>query len=161
MDTIIIFFAKYLHLFIIAGAFLFGVLSEPKKRKQLILLALIALPISYGLGEVAGLLIQSPRPFVVEGIAPLIPHAPTNGFPSTHALMSMTIAGIVFVYNKKAGSALVVMALLVGFSRVLAQVHNPIDILGGIFIAIFGTLIGMRILHVLFLTIEKYVSRFD
>ena len=139
MEIIIIFLAKYLHLFVIAGAVLVGVLSEPKTRKALIILALVAIPITYGVGELAGFLIQNPRPFVVEGVAPLIPHVPNNGFPSTHALIAMTVASVVFVHNRKAGYVLFMLALLVGLGRVMALVHSPIDVLGGAVIALAVT----------------------
>ena len=139
MEIITIFLAKYLHLFVIAGAVLVGVLSEPKTRKALFILAIIAIPVAYGVGELAGFLIQNPRPFVAEHIAPLIPHAPTNGFPSTHALIAMTVAAVVFVHNRKAGYALFALALLVGLGRVLALVHNQIDVLGSAVIAIVIT----------------------
>ena len=122
MEIITIFLAKYLHLFVIAGAVLVGVLSEPKTRKALFILAIIAIPVAYGVGELAGFLIQNPRPFVAEQIAPLIPHA-------------MTVAAVVFVHNRKAGYALFALALLVGLGRVLALVHNQIDVLGSAVIA--------------------------
>lgn len=139
MEIIIIFLAKYLHLFVIAGAVLVGALSEPKTRKALFILAIIAIPIAYGVGELTGFLIENPRPFVVEGVAPLIPHVPNNGFPSTHALIAMTVASVVFVHNRKAGYVLFALALLVGLGRVMALVHNPIDVLGSTVIALAVT----------------------
>ena len=147
MNTAIIFLTSYLYLFVILGAFIVAVFIKPEERKPLLLLALIVLPVAYIVGELAGLLIQNPRPFVTEQITPLIPHDPTNGFPSSHALLTMTVASIVFVYSKKAGVILLVMALLVGLGSVLAQVHSPIDILGSIIIAVVVTWTVSRLIN--------------
>lgn len=48
----------------------------------------------------------------------------------------MVIASVVFVYSRKLGVVLGILALTVGLARVAAYVHHPIDILGGILIAV-------------------------
>ena len=44
---------------------------------------------AYGVPLVGGAAWVDPRPFVVDGRAPLVPHADDNGFPSDHT----TVAG--------------------------------------------------------------------
>jgi undecaprenyl-diphosphatase len=89
--------------------------------------------------KVGGLLL---RPFVVAHTLPLIPHGVDNGFPSDHTVLCMTMAGVVALQHKWFGSVLIVLALLVGASRVLAGLHHPMDILGGIGIAFVSVAFG-------------------
>ncbi len=93
---------------------------------QLVLGGLIAL----ALARIGGHLYYDTRPFVREHIAPLFAHAPDNGFPSDHALLTSFLAFVTFRYAKSVAAALTVNAVLVSWARVAAHVHSPIDIVG-------------------------------
>lgn len=134
MDALIIFGAKYLIWAVVAAGLIYLFFS--KDWKGLSVLAVPSLAIAYGVGKLAGHLWYSTRPFVADNFTPLIPHAANNGFPSDHMLLGATIASIVFVYNRALGSALFVLALLVGLSRVAAGIHHLVDLAGSIAIAI-------------------------
>jgi len=136
MEIIVIFLANYLHLFVLLGGVLLVWQLPPQKRTAFVLTGLIALPLAFILGEVAGLLFPNPRPFVELGVSPLIPHETSNGFPSTHALGALTIAFTAILYNRKVGLLLVGMAVLVGVGRILALVHSPLDVAGSVLIAV-------------------------
>ncbi|OGY08860.1 MAG: hypothetical protein A3D24_03350 [Candidatus Blackburnbacteria bacterium RIFCSPHIGHO2_02_FULL_39_13] len=112
-----------------------------KKNLKIKFLALsaLSLSLSLSLAKLLNKIIVDPRPFVVNHIQPLIPHAPDNGFPSDHTLLVATIASIVFVFNKKLGIVIMVLAVIVGYSRVLAQIHHPLDIAGSVLIAVVAT----------------------
>jgi len=111
----------------------------------MIVLSLVAFPLALAVAKVLNLFIKNPRPFVVEHMKPLIDHAADNGFPSDHTLLTMTIAAIVFVYHRKLGIALAFCALVVGWARVMAKVHHPIDIVGSIIIAIVAVFLAKGI----------------
>jgi undecaprenyl-diphosphatase len=145
MNEIIILTAKYLYLvsIVMAGVYFFQAKSEEKKR--LGLLAIVTLPLALILGKLSSHFISDPRPFVVLHVTPLIAHAADNGFPSDHTLLTMTIAAIIFVFNKKWGVVLGIIALLVGVSRILALVHHPLDIAGSTIIAIAAAFVGVFI----------------
>jgi undecaprenyl-diphosphatase len=67
--------------------------------------------------------------------------APTDSaFPSAHTALAFGLAITVFLHDKKIGWFYLFGALAVGVARVLANVHYPIDILGGAFI---GTLVAV------------------
>lgn len=146
MDALIVFCAKYLYLICIALFFVALWKLDAKKRIDAILLSVFSFPFALLVGKILNHLIQDPRPFVVEHVTPLVAHAPDNGFPSDHTLLTMTIAAIIFAYNKKFGSILFILALLVGVSRVLAKIHHPLDIIGSTLIAIVTTAIVYFIL---------------
>lgn len=75
---------------------------------------------------------------MVNDIAPLFPHSIDNGFPSEHVLLAIVVAGVVFAYNRKLGVILAILGLVVGSARVIANVHHPIDIIGGAAIALIS-----------------------
>jgi undecaprenyl-diphosphatase len=146
MNFLIIFFAKYIYLFLVAIVLVFIILSTANIRKQLAKVSLFSLPLSFLLLKILASLYYNPRPFVVNHIQPLITHAADNGFPSDHTTLCATFASIIFIFNKKIGIFLYCLTLLVGVSRVLALVHHPIDILGGLATGIFSVYISRFLL---------------
>jgi undecaprenyl-diphosphatase len=142
MDYLIVFSAQYLLFVIGLIAVAVTLLSERTERNKLIILAALSILIAFGMASLAGILYYDPRPFVVEHISPLIPHIPDNGFPSDHTLYGMVTAATVFIYRRKTGIILGILAVLAGAARVIAGVHHPIDIIGGAAMAIVATFIS-------------------
>lgn len=147
MNFIIVFAAKYLFLvsIVLAGWFFFTLNTALKKKFAT--LALASFSLSFIAAKLLSAIFNDPRPFVSEHITPLIAHIADNGFPSDHALLTMTIAAIVFVYNRKLGAILALISLGVGFARVLAGVHHNVDILGAAGIAIVSVIVNKALLH--------------
>lgn len=149
MTELIIIGATYLIalLILIAGIYF---LTIPKhQKKEMIVFAIITLPITFLLSRLAAKLYFNPRPFVVGNFLPLIAHAADNGFPSDHTLLSTAVATVVYYFDKKIGLILGLLALLVGLARVAAGVHHLVDIFGSITIAVLVAVI-----------IHKYVLKF-
>jgi membrane-associated phospholipid phosphatase len=82
------------------------------------------------------------RPFQELGVKPGAAFLPNPGFPSDHALFATAIALAVWFETKhKAISVtLAVLVLLVCVGRVLALVHTPLDVVGGVAVASIGAL---------------------
>jgi undecaprenyl-diphosphatase len=137
MDIFIIFGAKYLYILVVLLAAVGLWFSKKEERLNLVKLSILALPIAFVVDKIMNHLIVDPRPFVVEHITPLVAHAPDNGFPSDHTMLTMSLALIIFVSHKKLGIVLIILSLLVGLSRVFAHIHHMEDILGSIIIAAF------------------------
>lgn len=138
MEFLIIFAARYL--FLLSVAIFIGVfilITRPEKR-YFIKLSLLTSIVSFALAKIASMTYYNPRPFVVERVSPLVAHGADNGFPSDHTLLTITIAVIIFQFNKKLGIFLAIIAVLVGSARVLARVHHPIDIFGSVIVAILA-----------------------
>jgi len=85
--------------------------------------------------EVLKYLFNVARPDVV---SPLIVFDPA--FPSGHTAMVAALGAVVFRKNKPLGVLLFILALIIGWSRVLLGVHYPIDIVAGF---ILGTVVGI------------------
>lgn len=136
MNTFMIVVAKYFFLIPVLMPIVYALFQPRAVQKRMLLLAVIILPLSYIVAKIGSHLYFDPRPFVVMHVHPLIPHAPDNGFPSDHELISAAFASILFVFNKKWGIAAFILAVFVGYSRVYTLVHHPLDIVGSFVISI-------------------------
>lgn len=67
-------------------------------------------------------------------------------FPSGHTSAACAAAVSVFIYNKKVGTALTVLAALMALSRLYLMVHFPTDVIAGAFIGVFSALISNLII---------------
>lgn len=99
---------------------------------------------SYLLAKIIGALWQPEkmRPFEKLGIEAGASSLNNPGFPSDHALFAMFLTLAVWYVTRSAKwtGAMLMMTLLVCVGRVLAHVHTPLDVIGGIVIACFGSL---------------------
>lgn len=82
------------------------------------------------------------RPFEILGVAPGASFLPNAGFPSDHALFTgfLTLAVWFETRRKKLAIILAVLTAAVCIGRVLALVHTPLDVIGGLIIASVGAL---------------------
>ncbi len=144
MDTLIIFGAKYLIYIVALGAIVIVLVSP--HRNRLALLAVIALPVVYALARVAGLFFSHPQPFVTEGFTPLVPHTVDNAFPSDHTALGGVLASVAWLADRRFGIALWILALLVGVARVAAGLHNWVDILASVVLALFAVWVVQKAL---------------
>lgn len=133
---LIIFCGQYLYILTIVIAVVYFLIIPKDQKKSFALLAISALPCIYLVSRLAANFYFDPRPFVVGHFTPFIPHAPDNGFPSDHALLTSAIASIVFVFNKKLSGLLWLLTIIVSAARVMAGIHHSIDIIGAVVISI-------------------------
>lgn len=125
------------------------------EKKEFIVATLFAGTIALLLSRIASHVYFDPRPFVSEHVKPLITHAADNGFPSDHALLTMTLTAVTYFFSKKIASVMLILTVLVGIARVLAKVHSPLDILGGWIIGIIGAIAGYYLMRYLFRRYSK------
>lgn len=80
------------------------------------------------------------RPFQILGVDPGAAYLPNPGFPSDHAILAVSIMYAVwFETRSKLWSGILAgLVLLVCVGRVLALVHTPMDIMGGLVAATIG-----------------------
>ncbi|MGH7236917.1 MAG: phosphatase PAP2 family protein, partial [Candidatus Saccharimonadales bacterium] len=99
------------------------------------------------LSRIGGHFYVDQRPFAAEHIKPLFAHAADNGFPSDHALLTMTLTAITYFFSKKIASIMLVLTIIIGVARVLARVHSTLDIAGGWVFGIVGALAGYYLMR--------------
>jgi len=61
----------------------------------------------------------------------LVPHGADGGMPSHHMVFMMSIAVMVFIFDKKLGLLLIAMSVTSGIARISAGIHYPSDVLAG------------------------------
>ena len=142
MNSLVIITGSYLIFVVALIAVVATIFSEKTMRNPIIVLAIFSFLTAFVLSLIAGRIYYDPRPFVIDHSTPLIPHDATNGFPSEHTLCSMTAAVIIFVFKRKTGILLGILAILIGIARVIAGIHHPIDIIGSVIIGIKAGLLG-------------------
>src|SRR6266704_2891926 len=114
VDTISIFAANYLWYVIMGIAVVYFLIQSRPEQKRMLIFAALVLPLVYLASILGGALYNDPRPFVVSHFVPLIPHKPSNGFPSDHVLWSTATAAIIFPSNKYLSLILWLLTVLVG-----------------------------------------------
>ena len=83
---------------------------------------------------------QSMRPFELLGQTAGASYLNNPGFPSDHVLFCMAITLAVWFETRRKwlGYTLLALTLVVGVGRIVALVHTPFDVIGGLIIAFAG-----------------------
>ena len=104
------------------------------------LASVLALVIAFAISGLVGLMIYSPRPFVLGLGHTLVEHRASAAFPSNHALICFTYATVLGVYaHRVLAAASLGLGLVVAWSRIYLGVHFPLDMLGAGIVAVIAT----------------------
>lgn len=139
-DVTIGFFATFLIWILYFGLLVLWFI-DGKIRKEQVIHALVAGGIAWGIAQAIKTIFPTLRPFMVNGgdvdvlIKPM-----DSAFPSGHTALAFSLAITIFMHDRKVGWWYLIAALLIGTARVFANVHYPLDIVGGAFI---GTLVAV------------------
>jgi len=146
MNKIIIeFFASFLIWLMFAGLIVLWVIDGKIKKEQVIH-ALVACFFAWLASVTLKEVFQTTRPFLVDGVAALTLTIPQSGaFPSNHAAVAFALATTIWLHNRKVGWLYLACAVVIGAARVLANVHYPVDILGGVTLGIISAFIFKKI----------------
>lgn len=114
------------------------------RQREAAVRALAATCCALGVNAVIGLLWPHERPFVAGIGQTFLDHAPTSSFPSNHGTIMFTVALVLACSGDPAarrfGRALLPLAVIVAWSRVFVGVHWPMDMVGGLVLAVCMTL---------------------
>lgn len=118
---------------------------HPQLAIALLLAALPATLLSHGLKD----WLDVRRPYAVLGdsIHVIGPYLKAGSFPSGHTTSAFVVASICLLgmHSVKRGGAIVLLAMLVGASRVAVGAHWPADILGGILCGWLSAWLGVTL----------------
>ena len=160
-DQTIIFLASYfgLGLVLFAGFFLLFHTHEEwlteeqnqvlKRRiKEMLVIAVSVLGawlIAYFIKNI----LEVPRPFLVLPDAHvLITHGAFDSFPSGHATFFSALASSLFLFHKRLGKWYFAGAVIIGLARIMAGIHFPLDILGGLVLGFLVAFVVARLTRV-------------
>jgi undecaprenyl-diphosphatase len=145
MDSIIVFVAEYFLYLGVIVTVLFWLRCDRTTKIELLVRLVIGGVLALALSNLGAHLYYDTRPFVTEHVKPLFAHAPDNGFPSDHALLTSFLGFTVLMYSRKVGAVLLGVGVAVGAARVAARVHAPVDIAGSFAISALSALAVQRV----------------
>jgi len=128
---------------VLIGAYALVYKIPKGQRLQVYSRVLMAGLTAYLLAKLIGLFFQpvAERPFEILGTAAKASFLNNPGFPSDHVLFATAITCAVWFETKDKilSSILSVLVIIVGIGRILALVHSPYDVIGGVVIAMIGS----------------------
>ncbi len=109
-----------------------------RKTRSSAIVLLFAMLLGLVIGEVVlKNVVCRVRPFYYTDIALLIPAPKSYSFPSGHTCSSFAAATVLMKMDKRFGVSALVLATLIGFSRLYNYVHFPTDVLCGALLGVF------------------------
>ncbi|NOU92387.1 phosphatase PAP2 family protein [Paenibacillus sp. LMG 31456] len=141
MNPLMAFFAVNLDYLFYLGVAVYWMVRSPDNRRMVVN-TLISAAVALGTNSIIGAIYHRDRPFVAHQVIQLVNHETSASFPSNHAAAAFAVAVSIWLWRRKGGTVWIVLAALIGFSRIWSGIHYPIDIVGG---AIIGGLIAVVI----------------
>lgn len=119
--------------------------AETRERNQrAVLYAAATMIVANLLVKGLNLMVYRYRPFAENTVRLLFYRPSDSSFPSNAATVGFSLASAMWLLNRRAGIVMYVLALLFGLSRIVAGVHYPSDILGGMGVGLFSAYLVVR-----------------
>jgi len=163
-DWMATFGARYLIVVMAASLLRYVFIYKNKAQKYLNLIVVGNAILAVGLGIftnfIISLFIQRLRPYEV-GLGENIYGQVwlTDSFPSEHTTMAFALAMAVFLTHRKFGTILLVLACVVGLSRIYVGIHYPSDVLVGAVIGVFMAYASVKWITPSILSLKKASGR--
>jgi undecaprenyl-diphosphatase len=105
--------------------------GQRERNQRAILRAIVALFIANIVLKLCNLIYFRPRPFVGHEVNLLFYRPTDSSFPSNPATVGFSLAVALWLYDRRPGALLLVLATLFGLARVYCGVHYPSDVIAG------------------------------
>lgn len=130
-------------IFVLAAAVIFFLFSGKGVNRLMIVTGFIAIAAAELVGKIAGSLHSNNQPFAeLSEVNKLIDMSVNNSFPSDHTIIFFTMTVSFWLFKRKHHYLWVVLAFIVGLSRIWVGVHYPADVAAGAMIGATMAYIG-------------------
>ncbi|HEX9664809.1 MAG TPA: phosphatase PAP2 family protein [Patescibacteria group bacterium] len=140
LDVFFVIGAKYVIFLIILIAVVFLFFRE-YRRSAIRAFVVAAVAVSFNYLVLSSLFFRQRPYLILENVNKLVEHFSEKSFPSDHATVAFGVALTIFLFHRRIGLPLVILAVWVAFGRVFVGVHLPGDVVGGLIVALFFTLV--------------------
>jgi undecaprenyl-diphosphatase len=131
-------------LFLFALWFSGQTLAARARNQRALFSAIASMFLGNLLIKAMNLVLYRPRPFAYRTVTLLFYRPSDSSFPSNAAAVGFSIATSVWLFNRKVGLVLYVVASLLGLARICGGVHYPSDIVGGALIGMISAYLVAR-----------------
>jgi undecaprenyl-diphosphatase len=144
-NPIVVFIAEYMVIFLAIAVFTFW-FTRLYKNRIMVICGIFTFVTAEVFGKIAGKIHSNHQPFAeLSNVNQLIEKAVDNSFPSDHTILFFSFCVTFCLYRGARGFFWVLLAFLVGLSRIWVGVHYPADIMAGAIISICTAIIVIRV----------------
>ncbi|WP_026888325.1 phosphatase PAP2 family protein [Clostridium beijerinckii] len=133
LDKMMIFFSEYgpyISMAVIVVVFILGLKQRKYENRKIAVSTVVVTVINMIINIIVRSIFHVDRPFVHNNVNLLLPHDSASSFPSNHATGTMSIALGLEKYNKLLSRILIILSIIIGYSRVYVGHHYPMDVIG-------------------------------
>lgn len=134
-------------IYLLAAMVVIYLISGKPGNRLMIVNGLTALILAEVAGKIAGMFHSNNQPFAeLAGVNQLVDMEVNNSFPSDHTIIFFAMAVTFWLFKRKQTFLWVLIAMMVGFSRIWVGVHYPADILVGAILGSAFAYLGYRLI---------------
>jgi undecaprenyl-diphosphatase len=160
INPIFIFIAEYMVIFLALAVITFW-FTRVKQNRIMIICGSITFVIAEIMGKLAGKIHSNNQPFAeLSNVNQLIEKAVDNSFPSDHTILFFSFCMTFWLFRGGKGFLWILLAVLVGISRIWVGVHYPADIAVGAIISIISAFMVFRLVPKLGMT-QKLLGMYE